>query len=36
MRARVIALALGLVAVMASPAAAGQDPICDLLRPWCN
>lgn len=36
MRARVMALALGLVSLMASPAGAGEDPICDLLRPWCT
>lgn len=36
MRARIIALALGLVAVMGSPAAAGGDPMCTVFRPWCN
>lgn len=37
MRARVMALALGLVSLMASPAAAGENPLCEtVLRPWCG
>lgn len=36
MRVRVIGLALGLVSLMASPAAAGEDPICTIFRPWCG
>lgn len=36
MRARIIALALGLVSLMASPAVAGEDPLCSIWRPWCN
>ncbi len=36
MRARVIALALGLVSLMATPAGAGEDPVCTILRPWCG